>query len=90
MQTELPISSTKTLDDYHQCDDKEQFIQEVLRDQQTLREELQQILKDVDRYKRKTGQLIDGLISDNVELRQKLARLTEQRCTKKLKEQSEG
>jgi|JI6StandDraft_1071083.scaffolds.fasta_scaffold04477_3 K+/H+ antiporter YhaU regulatory subunit KhtT len=77
--TDLPLSSSKTIDDYHQCEDKEQFIQEVLRDQQSLREELHQILKDVDRYKRRTGQLIDGLISDNVELRQKLARFTERR-----------
>jgi len=76
--TGLPLSSTKTLDDYRQCEDKEKFIQEVLRDQQALRQELQEILQDVDRYKRRTGQLIDGLIRDNVELRQKLARLADQ------------
>jgi hypothetical protein len=71
------VCSVKTIEDYHRCNDKDQFIQEILSDQEQLRQELRTILDDVSRYKQKTSKLIDNLISDNVSLRHRMTRVSE-------------
>lgn len=76
--SEASAVSTRTIDEYRESTNKEKFIQEILRDQETLRQELKNLLDDVNLYKKRTGKMIDALVVENVNLKKKLAKMVKE------------